>query len=167
MIDSIYPGERKTSSIRKLLPSMPIFREFCAEETKVKVRRCLSLAVEMVGNWEMPQWGVKEEEVLRSAAAAGDSIARSTSAMPPPSILLRATDPLPMPAGVEAGTSSFDVHRGSKFLGWENYGDGGGYDLVKAVADVPGHHFNLFQDQNNATAVTEKVRWACDLIDRD
>lgn len=174
MIDSIYPGERRMSNMRKLLPSMPVFRESTAEETKVNVRRCLGFAAEMVDRWEMPKWGGgegKEEEVRNDTAEprSDGEVARSTSAMPPQVVLLRATDPMPVPAGEEGAVSKIDVHRGSKFLGWEKYGAGegeGGYGLIKAVADVPGHHFNMFQEQAHAEVVTEKVKWACDLIDR-
>ncbi|KAK2754878.1 putative secondary metabolism biosynthetic enzyme [Arachnomyces sp. PD_36] len=168
MIDSIYPGDSSTEdrkSMKKLLPSMPVFRETCSPETKARVRRCLGLAVEMVNAWEMPRWGVKD------AGPSENGTARASSASPPPAVLLRATEPIPVPGGevsAEDAESSLDVHRRSKFLGWESYGvqEGGGYDLVKAVADVPGHHFNLFQDEENAAVVTEKIRWACDLIDR-
>lgn len=169
MIDSIYPRGRDTSSMRKLLPSMPVFRESCSVETRTRVQRCLSLAVEMVERWEMPRWGVDEAQKTGSGSG-GDGAARDSPAMPPPTILLRALEPLPAGAGEEGAVSNIDVYRGSKFLGWENYertGEGeGGFDLIKAVADVPGHHFNLFQEEAHADVVTEKVRWACELIDR-
>jgi hypothetical protein len=47
-------------------------------------------------------------------------------------------------------------------LGW------GGYrkDLIKEIIDIPGHHYNVFDIEDNLDAATEAIIKGCSIIER-
>ena len=64
---------------------------------------------------------------------------------PPPTILLRCNECVPVSkSGNAQAIARVDVTRECPLLGWNEYG----YDLIRSVFDVPGHHFNLFAEEN-------------------
>ncbi|KAL2118099.1 hypothetical protein VTJ04DRAFT_7759 [Mycothermus thermophilus] len=115
------------------------------EDTKRKITRCFSEALRMLGEWTLPEWA-------DNAAARGVR-------PPPPVVLIRATEPVPVVE--QPGVARVDVRRGDRTLGWEGYRKG----LVMKVIDVPGHHYNMFQGEEHLDAVTEAIRQACTELD--
>ena len=76
-----------------------------------------------------------------------DSFEPQSSVHPPPprTILLRCNEYVPVPASRSTKTvSRVDVARECPILGWEKYHS----DLIHAVVDIPGHHFNIFAEEN-------------------
>ncbi len=63
----------------------------------------------------------------------------------PPTILLRCQDYV-LVSKVDNPNALYrvDVAWHYDLLGWEHFGP----DLIKAVLDIPGHHFNLFSKEH-------------------
>ncbi|KAL2851010.1 Alpha/Beta hydrolase protein [Aspergillus pseudoustus] len=71
---------------------------------------------------------------------------------PPPAVLLRATERVPVPAGSKPGSLvDVDLDRDSTLLGWDRLE----YPLLHAVYDIPGHHFDIFEGHDRLDAITE------------
>lgn len=64
----------------------------------------------------------------------------------PPTMLLRAADAVPNP-NPDDGEIRVDLDRPSRLLGWE-YND---LNFIRVVQDVPGHHYNLFEIEENVS----------------
>jgi hypothetical protein len=80
---------------------------------------------------------------------------------PPPTILLRSQEYVPVPKSTSPrAVSRVDVARNNPFLGWEQFHP----DLIQAVLPIPGHHFNVFSEQHISTT-EEQIRVACDTLD--
>ncbi|KAK4189113.1 Alpha/Beta hydrolase protein [Podospora australis] len=139
MIDSVCPRMLTQPAAAPVVQHVLTWGVNTREETKEKVMRCFAHAGKMVKEWKLPEW---EDTHIKNR--------------PPPVILLRATDAVPIPEG-ETGMSRVDVHRHDRLLGW------GGYrrDLITKVVDIPGHHFNIFNEQSNLDVATEEIRKAC------
>ncbi|KAK4669551.1 uncharacterized protein QC763_204000 [Podospora pseudopauciseta] len=139
MIDSVCPlAWRRGGSegFLKIIRNGAAWGPHTKEETKRKVTRCFSESSRMVGEWELPSWEGRK---------------------PPPVILLRAKDKVPVPGEVEGTVSRVDVCREDKHLGWDGYRKG----LITKVVDIPGHHFNIFSEMDNVDVVTEEIGRAC------
>ncbi|KAK4181497.1 Alpha/Beta hydrolase protein [Triangularia setosa] len=145
MVDSVCPLSWKNGDAQRGILS--VVRTGAAwgpntkEETKRKVTKCFSESGRMVGEWEMPKWETENGREIK----------------PPPVILLRAKDMVPVPGGEEGVVSRVDVCRGDRHLGWDAYRKG----LITKVVDIPGHHFNIFSDMDNLDVATEEIRRAC------
>ena len=85
----------------------------------------------------------------------------SSTSHPPPTVLLRCQDYVPVPKSANPyAVSRVDVAREDPFLGWEQYHP----ELIQAVIPISGHHFNLFSERNViSTGMQMKV--ACHLLD--
>ncbi|KAL2017113.1 hypothetical protein VTK56DRAFT_2585 [Thermocarpiscus australiensis] len=137
--------------------------EHTKEATREQVTRCFAAATRMVKEWTLPEWegrGAEREEKRDGkvvvANGNGHVAAPKTapaSLRPPPVILLRAMEAVPVP---REGVSRVDLHRGDRLLGWGNYRR----DLITKVMDIPGHHFNI-SHMENVDAVTEAIKEAC------
>lgn len=86
---------------------------------RANVLASMKRSQELISGWELPTWGSKKA---------------------PPTVLLRATDCVPVPSG--SNLKAFvDLTRDQPKLGWENYP---ALD-VRSVLDVHDvHHFNMF-----------------------
>jgi len=75
---------------------------------------------------------------------------------PPPAILLRARERVP----VEGGMVLIDVWREDRLLGWDHYRR----KFVSRVLDIPGNHYSVF-DRENILTLSEQLRAALRTID--
>ena len=70
------------------------------------------------------------------------------SSLPPPpplTVLLRCDEYVPISGSKNPDAiSKVDIVRHRRLLGWDQYSP----DLVQCVLNVPGHHFNLFAEEN-------------------
>lgn len=146
MIDSVYPkSPQYQTEMPRIAQRVVQWSESTRQETREAVDRCFEEAGRMVREWTLPVWdptGQKGREKTSSKAL-----------LPPPVILLRAKELVPV---VSEGVSRVDGYRQDRYLGWEHYRT----DLIVRVDDIPGHHFNIFSDPH-VDIVTEKVRRAC------
>ncbi|TLD19339.1 hypothetical protein PspLS_10024 [Pyricularia sp. CBS 133598] len=142
MIDSICPLSWVQPSGDTLpiqaVAAQHLFTATTKQETRDKVSRCFAEAVDMVLKWEMPEW---EEH-----------------SPPPPAILLKAVDPVPVEGG---GIARVDLARPDPNLAWDQYRK----DWLVRVVDIPGHHFNVFSLQN-VEHLSVAVKEACETFDR-
>ncbi|QBZ54843.1 hypothetical protein PoMZ_10553 [Pyricularia oryzae] len=143
MIDSVCPLTWvQPSGRRDMLPiqavaSQHLFSERTKQETRDKVSRCFAEASEMVGTWEMPTW--------------------EDHSPPPPAVLLRAVDPVPVDGG---GLARVDLARPHPNLEWDRYRK----NMFLRVVDIPGHHFNVFS-MINVEHLSAAVREACETLE--
>lgn len=145
MVDSVCPVVREGGAAPRpgvVVPHAVQWHEHTRAETREKVTRCFAEAVRMVGEWTLPAWEGKTGDGPR----------------PPPVVMLRAREWVPVPEGV----ARVDLHREDRLLGW------GGYrkDLIKDIIDIPGHHYNVFDTEDNLDEATEAIIRACSVIDR-
>ncbi|KAK4240168.1 hypothetical protein C8A03DRAFT_13475 [Achaetomium macrosporum] len=133
--------------------------EHTRQETKDRVMRCFSEAHRMVREWTLPVWGEEESNTNGQVEKRQGNGFRTTwtSPRPPPVVLLRATDPVPLPEGVQEGVSAVDINRRDPLLGWGKYRR----DLITKVMDIPGHHFSIFHTEETLETTTEGIKWAC------
>ena len=68
----------------------------------------------------------------------------------PPAMLLRAVDRVPNPHP-DKGEIRVDLDRASRLLGWE-YNP---LNFIRVVQDVPGHHYNLFEDDEKVSTISD------------
>ncbi|KAH6850406.1 Alpha/Beta hydrolase protein [Chaetomium sp. MPI-CAGE-AT-0009] len=143
MVDSVCPlAPAAGSRPAVVVPHAVQWHEHTRPETREKVTRCFAEALRMVGEWTLPVWEDK----------AGDG------PRPPPVVMLGARERVPVADGV----SRVDLHREDRLLGW------GGYrkDLINEVIDIPGHHYNIFDTDDNLDAATEAIARACVLVEK-
>ena len=68
---------------------------------------------------------------------------------PPPVVLLRATNPIPVPAGSKPGSLvDVDTDRESPLLGWDKLPG----PLLREIYDIQGHHFDIFEERSRVSA---------------
>lgn len=73
------------------------------------------------------------------------SLVNADSPPPPPTILLRCKEYVPVSNSENPNAiSKVDITRDRRLLGWDEYNP----DLIQCVLDIPGHHFSLFAEQN-------------------
>ncbi|KAL3478830.1 Alpha/Beta hydrolase protein [Aspergillus californicus] len=113
------------------------------ETTSAKTKQAVDWRMDecdrLLDGWRAPRWQQPRPGLL----VAGS---------PPPVVLLRATDRVPVPAGSKPGSLvDVDLHRDSTQLGWDRLE----YPLLHAVYDIPGHHFDLFEGHDRLERVTE------------
>ncbi|KAK0667449.1 Alpha/Beta hydrolase protein [Cercophora samala] len=159
MIDSVCPLSWRrgaaSEGFLKIIKNGAAWGPHTKEETKLKVTRCFAESSRMVGEWELPAWEADTGE-NSFENGVGERKGRELKP-PPPVILLRAKDRVPVPGEAEGTVSRVDVCRGDRHLGWDDYRKG----LITKVVDIPGHHFNIFSDMENLDVVTEEIKRAC------
>ena len=148
MIDSICPVAFKTTTL-EVVPFKHEWSKTTKQETRIAVERCFEEATKMVAQYDLPKWEVNIN------AEANE---KRPSTGPPPAILLRAEQAVPVQPG---GVSRVDVARGDRHLGWDLYRS----NMFNQVVDIPGHHFNIFAMQY-IDNVSEKLKMACDTLER-
>jgi len=165
MIDSVCPLAylRPSASQLNIIPHALEWNSNTRKETKEAISRCFSEAMKMVKVWEMPTWGDEDkgDDTGNGTGNEGGDSGKGTSPplRPPPVILLRAKEAIPM---TEDGVARVDVCRGDKLLGWGDYRA----DLITQVIDIPGHHFNIFHGEWRHDIITERIKRACLDFDR-
>jgi hypothetical protein len=92
-------------------------------EAKKRAQACISRSFFMTKHWEVPTWD---------------------SGSQPDIILLRATEYIPVPTSMPGVNFPMDLLRHFPLLGWEEHD----VPFIKAVSDIRGHHFNLFEAPN-------------------
>lgn len=132
---------------RRVAPFRGQFGPSTKPETIERVSRCFTEARAAVAAYRLPSWPRAGEG---AGPGGGAVIGRGGR---PPAILLRAGEAVP----VEPGEISFvDTARGERTLGWDDYRE----NLFLDIADVPGHHFNVFAFEH-IDNITVKLAEAC------
>ncbi|KAK1756938.1 hypothetical protein QBC47DRAFT_298270 [Echria macrotheca] len=162
MIDSVCPKLVPTNIVRVAQHAIE-WSPTTRQETRDSIMRCFAEASRMVGEWTLPDWEDKAAQSSEPGAfdrnvdtawAAQVSQPPLIKPSPPPVILLRATEPVPV---IEEGVSRVDIHRSDRHLGWDQYRK----DLIKEVIDLPGvHHFNIFVGENSLDTTTAQIKKA-------
>lgn len=166
MVDSICPGSVKADEWKRGITYKGQFSERTSQETIDRVTWCFSDAVRVIGEYQMPSWD--DEQRNDDDVGPRDGVQKSGNgirshenfdkAICPPTILLRATDHVP----VDSDTPSrVDLVRHDRSLGWNGYREG----FFKEIVDVPGHHFSIFAFEN-IEKITEGLIKACSKLER-
>ncbi|KAL2263285.1 hypothetical protein VTK26DRAFT_7475 [Humicola hyalothermophila] len=148
MIDSVCPLGR-TAPILPVVRHALVWGEHTRQDTKDRIMRCFAEASDLIGRWTLPEWPAPADP----GPGPGPEKSRPS---PPPVVLLRATDPVPVPADYRVDAAA-DANRRDRRLGWGRYRE----DLIVKVIDVPGHHFTVFIGEDRLAAMTEAIRQAC------
>lgn len=143
MVDSVCPLSL-TAPILPVVQHGIIWGEHTRQETKDSIMRCFSEASDIIRKWTLPVWGEGKN--------------KNAGTRPPPVVLLRATDSVPVPDKID---STVDSNRRDHLLGWGNYYK----DMIVKVIDIPGHHFNIFLGEEHLAAATEAIKKACRLLE--
>lgn len=157
MIDSVYPRVRG-GEIPRVAERVMNWNASTRQDTREAVLRCFDEAYRMVREWKLPVWDEAQAQTRREEGTGDGKPVTVVGAKPPPVWLLRAKETVPV---VSEGVARVDLHRKDRYLGWKGYRE----DLIVEVIDVPGHHFNVFDDAH-LDAMTEKIRRVCQELDR-
>lgn len=172
MVDSIFPGVLQSRQ-DDIVPHPLIMSTFCKPEIRMLVANMMKTSAKMVEKWVMPSWSSHStlrrrwDSPLPGSSGSTDSgfmsddedngdpsltlSPTSGNSIPPPTILLRCREFVPVPScGNENAISRVDVAREKKFLGWEEYN----YDIIHSVIEIPGHHFNVFSESHVSTILS-------------
>ncbi|KAL8404294.1 hypothetical protein RB594_009232 [Gaeumannomyces avenae] len=133
------------------------FSSMTKPDTKEKVRRCFAESSAIVNTWTLPRWS--DDETSRPEVPSGATTAADAGSplLPPPAILLRAQESVPVE---EEKVARVDVARDDHRLGWDEYRPG----LFRHVVDIPGHHYNIFAEAN-VGAVRAALIDACESLE--
>jgi thioesterase domain-containing protein len=135
MLDSPYTGPSPVPDPNiNVLANRPFLKPTCAPELALLIKRSMRRAGQMVEKWSVPSWA-------------------TMGVRPPPVILLRCMDMVPVnkkPSqepfhSIEDDIYSVDRYRTRDLLGWEYLDQP---DFVRAVLNVPGHHFSVMAEEN-------------------
>ncbi len=126
LIDSVFYQATRDSTVKTKeymgLPggSQPAIRE--------KIAKCMANSRAMIKVWQAPKW---------------------QGARPPPAVLIRAREPIPVEPeeGKEGIICDTDLSRDKPKLGWEQYET----NFIVRVLDTDGHHSSIFEDKNVST----------------
>ncbi|OKL62750.1 hypothetical protein UA08_01301 [Talaromyces atroroseus] len=150
MLDSPYTGPGPvTDSNFNILSNRPFLKSTCPPELALLITRSMRRAGQMVERWSVPSWTKK-------------------GVRPPPVILLRCMDMVPVSKkssqeplnSRENDIYSVDRYRARNLLGWEYLDQP---DFIRAVLNIPGHHFNVMAEENVQTT-TENLILACKML---
>lgn len=125
MVESIFPRTITAAniSIDKKDIKFPLGTPI---KTRQKMIKHIIEATDMVKSYKLPTWANGSE-----SDSSMDSLPMPTA---PPTVLLRAQNPVP----------SRKTMAVPPMLGWDEYD----CDLVRAVYEIPGHHFSIFDTTN-------------------
>lgn len=113
-----------------------------SQATRAAIERSFAESTKMAWAWG-PQAPLWEDEGGRALT-------------PPPAVLLRAQEKVP----VEGGMVLIDVWRDDRLLGWNHYRQ----KFISHVLDIPGNHYGAF-DRENLFTLNEQLKVALRLID--
>ncbi|RKU41920.1 hypothetical protein DL546_001491 [Coniochaeta pulveracea] len=134
MIDSVYPRVHG-EGVPKVAERMMNWSASTRQETKDAVLRCFDEAYRMVREWKLPVWD--EAQARREEVTADGKPVTVVGLQPPPVWLLRARETVPV-----------------------RYRE----DLIVEVIDIPGHHFNIFDDAH-LDSMSAILRRVCQEVD--
>ncbi|KAJ4418456.1 hypothetical protein N0V82_005535 [Gnomoniopsis sp. IMI 355080] len=171
MVDSICPGSVKADDWKRGITYDGQFSERTSQQTIERVTWCFSDAVRVIGDYQMPSWDDDDDQgkdgcglprAVQNGANGGTQRHETTStkAICPRTILLRATDWVPVDKSDT--TSRVDLVRNDRSLGWNNYRK----DFFEEIVDVPGHHFSIFAFENIGK-ISESLIKACSKLERE
>lgn len=125
MIESIFPQAINAANIHLELRDLNIGRDIPAH-VRQKMIKHIKDATATVKRYNLPVWA--------NLSQSDSSMESLVMPSPPPTILMRARDAVPSRKGTLI----------PNLLGWDQYE----CDLVKAVYEIPGHHFSIFDSSN-------------------
>lgn len=165
MVDSICPASVRVDDWKQgSIVHKGQFSERTSQETIQRVTWCFSEAVKAIGEYQLPSWDDddrgNDHGGLRSGAQNGDDKCKTTpptKAICPTTILLRATDSVPVDSDAP---SRVDLVRNDRSLGWNDCRK----EFFEDIVDVPGHHFSIFAFENIET-ITERMIKACSKLE--
>lgn len=161
MMDSINPL-KVPKNMPTVVPYQIEYSGYARKETRELVTNCMKLAVGMASNWIPPVWKdctnqdlIEKRKELekklgsRMPAQYGSSCSITELDVPwrdipppvPQTVLLRCNEYVPVGTAEDPDAiARVDVVRKQEKLGWEDYNE----DMIIAVLDIPGHHYNIF-----------------------
>lgn len=148
LLDTPYPGDWKAlrSSTAVVSPDLPAK---VSPAIRKHVLRRYEEAERLVENWEIPP----ELAVIRGTEG------RPLPDMPP-ALLVRASDRVPV--ANDATCVVVDIHRHDRMLGWECCR----HEWIREVVDINANHYNIFDDSNKVSYVSEAIRSWCNSVER-
>lgn len=122
-------------------------------EVRAYVKSCVAQSEAMVKAWHPSAWPIKYIYEMPSDSDSTSSVSSQTVQRaeairyrqpPPPAVLLRNKQRIPMVNGEGDTVYDEEVIRNQRMLGWENYRE----DFIFSVVDIDGHHFSAFADEH-------------------
>lgn len=178
LIDAVYP-KTTVGNPENLYASYVSALDGTNTALQLKVQQANKHARQMIRDWYPPSWRTRtltnqssRSNVLaeEAAGAAQDDVSdsstlsaehRSLPSSPPPAILLKASQYVPIQDASDEGKLAIvDVCRETKRLGWEEYE----HNFIRVVFDINGHHFNVFAE-DKVQQLTTKISMACAMLD--
>lgn len=157
MVDSVCPRVLSSSSKqdsdqpeRRVLPFQGQFGPHTKQETIERVTSCFVEARRAVAAYQLPRWEDDRKDGEQRAWSVSGGLSNSCC---PPTILLRATEAVPV--GPDE-VSFVDTARDDRMLGWGDYQR----DFFAEIVDIPGHHFNVFAFEH-IDMISKKLVEAC------
>uniref|UniRef100_A0A093UN74 Polyketide synthase PksR n=1 Tax=Talaromyces marneffei PM1 TaxID=1077442 RepID=A0A093UN74_TALMA len=141
MIDIVYPPAISAANLNPDVRDINLSRDIPVKQRQ-RMMKLIKEATASAKAYELPTWTSGSE-----SDSSMDSISMPS---PPPTVLLRAKDPVPSRRGTKI----------PNMLGWDSYEA----DLVKEVYEIPGHHFSIF-DSVNIDQFTTSLRETCTLLE--
>lgn len=141
LIDSVYPCPQNVPDTVEKVNYEAEFEAHVKQDTRARVEYAMIQTDGLLDEWRPPAW----ETAPESTDGLNGETARHRI-LPPPAMLLRARDAVPLPQNRPGMTRVVDVDlsRARRFLGWEDYPT----KFIRNVLDVSGHHHNIFKDPN-------------------
>lgn len=164
----------------KMVDFTPEFPAGTSERVKSAITKRMDVCDQIIDNWNVPSWsdvrpaGFRRLPCLYQPLQGRTQILQTTvaesrvsqharqsdqpaAAVAPPAVLLRATERVPLPSAHPNGLIDVDLSRESNMLAWDEYP----YDFLKAVYDIEGHHFDLFDGDSRLDKITMFINQAC------
>ncbi|KFH45346.1 Polyketide synthase-like protein [Hapsidospora chrysogenum ATCC 11550] len=123
LLDAGYPKVTTAEELARVISREDFNLPFSSHSASLggQVQEAFRNALRMIDGWHPPTWSDKDT-------------------LPPPAILLKATDYV-LGQGQELA-AVVDVARQTERLGWDDYE----HKFIRMVLSIPGHHFNIFDD---------------------
>jgi thioesterase domain-containing protein len=122
LLDTPYPKVHTPEGMRRVIGRDDFELPFSSPNASLRrqVQEVFRSALRMIDEWHPPTWSHKDT-------------------LPPPAILLKATDYV-LDQGEEV--AAVDVARQTERLGWDDYD----HKFIRMVLSIPGQHFSIFAD---------------------
>ena len=181
LIDSPY-AQAWQGNRHRMVDFTPEFPSRTSQTIRSAIMKRMDVCSQIIDTWSVPGWSnvrpaghirlpclyqplqgpvktLHTSVLVGEASKYAQSVDQDQSADidAPPAVLLRATEWVPKPAGHPDGLVNVDMSRTSEMLGWEEYP----YDFLRAVYEIEGHHFDLFDGDDRLDNVTMLMDHAC------
>jgi hypothetical protein len=183
LIDSPYTQPWRENRHR-MVDFTPEFQARTPEKIRAAITKRMEVADDIIDNWVIPSWSDVRSagysklpclyQPLQGEAKTLQKIVTESgvskhvrevdppaAAVVPPAVLLRSVEWVPKPATYPDGLVDVDLSRHSNTLEWEEYP----YDFLRAIYDIEGHHFDLFDGDSRLDRVTMLVKQACSKLE--